>query len=108
MRIGIDGRLWNETGVGRYIRNLVWELQKSDTKNSYVLFVKKGFKTSHFAEASRDKEDLRFKNEKWKIVETNIHWHSIDEQIKFPQVLYKENLDLMHFPYFSLPIFEAK
>jgi glycosyltransferase involved in cell wall biosynthesis len=98
MRIGIDCRLWDETGVGRYIRNLIWELQDLDKKNEYVLFVKKGFKTY----------DLRFKNERSKIVETNIHWHSLSEQIKFPQILYKENLDLMHFPYFSLPIFYNK
>ena len=44
MRIGIDARLWEETGVGRYIRNLVWHLQDLDTENDYVLFVKKGSK----------------------------------------------------------------
>lgn len=98
MKIGIDGRLWNETGVGRYIRNLVWELEKRDKKNNYILFVKNGFKN----------EDLGFKNEKWRIVETDVHWHSIDEQIRFPQILYQENLDLMHFPYFSLPVFYNK
>ena len=42
MRIGIDARLWNETGVGRYIRNLVWELQKIDDNNEYILYSKKG------------------------------------------------------------------
>ena len=41
MRIGIDARLWNQTGVGRYIRNLVKNLQEIDFKNEYVLFVKK-------------------------------------------------------------------
>ena len=39
MKIGIDCRLWNETGVGRYIRNLVEQLQVLDKKNEYVLFV---------------------------------------------------------------------
>jgi glycosyltransferase involved in cell wall biosynthesis len=98
MRVGIDGRLWNETGVGRYIRNLVENLEKIDKKNEYVLFVKKGFKSG----------DLGFKNEKWKIVETNVHWHSFKEQLHFPNVLYKEKVDLMHFPYFSLPVFYTK
>jgi hypothetical protein len=41
MRIGIDARLWEQTGVGRYIRNLVVNLQKIDKKNEYVLFVRK-------------------------------------------------------------------
>lgn len=99
MKIGIDGRLWNETGVGRYIRNLVENLQEIDSKNEYVLFLKKGIKN----------QELRIKeNERWKIVETDVHWHSMAEQLRFPQVLYKEKLDLMHFPYFSLPIFYTK
>src|SRR6266568_4454099 len=94
MRIGIDARLWNETGVGRYIRNLVENLLEIDTNNEYVLFVSKGFKS----------EDLRLKNEKWKIVEIDIRWHTLEEQIRFPKILEKENLDLVHFPYFSIPI----
>ena len=56
MRIGIDARLWNETGVGRYIRNLVWELQDLDKENEYILFVSQEFKI----------EDLRLKNKNWK------------------------------------------
>ena len=91
MKIGIDGRFWNESGVGRYVRNLVWELEKIDKKNSYVLF-------------TSNKNQPKLKNPNWKIVTTDIHWHSIEEQIKLPQLINKENLDLMHFPYFSVPI----
>lgn len=95
MRIGIDARLWSETGVGRYIRNLVWQLQKLDTANDYVLFVSQNLKI----------EDVRLTNKKWKIVPTDIRWHTLEEQRLFPKVLEKENLDLIHFPYFSVPIF---
>jgi hypothetical protein len=38
MRIGIDVRLFKQTGVGRYIRNLVADLAKIDKQNNYVLF----------------------------------------------------------------------
>jgi glycosyltransferase involved in cell wall biosynthesis len=95
MRIGIDARLWEQTGVGRYIRNLVVNLQKIDKKNQYVLFVR-----------NQDLESVHkvVKNKNWKIVEVNIKWHSIAEQIKFPLLLNKEKLDLVHFPYFSVPI----
>jgi len=51
MRIGIDCRLWNQTGVGRYIRNLVKNLQEIDFKNEYVLFfssLRKNFQFSIF------------------------------------------------------------
>lgn len=95
MRIGIDGRLWNESGVGRYVRNLVKELQIIDRKNEYVLFVK-----------NSDRPQLTSVN--WRIVDTNTRWHTIAEQLKIPSVLDKEKLDLVHFPYFSVPIFYNK
>ena len=106
MKIGIDARFWDESGVGRYIRNLVSHLEKIDKKNSYVLFTSK-------------KNHIELKNSNcattkwqvplgWKMVPTDIHWHSIEEQIKFPQIINREGLDLMHFPYFSVPIFYHK
>jgi glycosyltransferase involved in cell wall biosynthesis len=96
MKIGIDCRLWGETGVGRYIRNLVLHLQKLDNKNEYVLFI-----------LSKDRTEIvrQIQNDKFKLIEANIKWHTLAEQIKFPQVLNKENLDIVHFPYFSVPIF---
>ena len=93
MRIGIDGRLWSETGVGRYIRNLVENLQEIDRVNDYVLFLR-----------SADAKKFKVQNSKFKVVQVDIRWHTISEQIKFPHILNKENLDLMHFPYFSVPV----
>lgn len=99
MRIGIDARLWNESGVGRYTRNLIDQLQALDKNNEYILFV-------------QDKDYGKIKgqisNIKWKIVKTNVRWHSFSEQTNFPRILNKENLDLVHFPYFSVPIFYNK
>lgn len=99
MRIGIDCRFWSQTGVGRYTKNLVVELAKIDKKNSYVLFV-----------GPKDYEDVKFviRNSKFKIVKASINWHSIAEQILFPRILNKQTLDLVHFPYFSHPIFYNK
>lgn len=100
MRIGIDCRLWNETGVGRYIRSLVKYLPELDNKNQYVLFVQ-----------SKDEEYIKnqilnIKNkDKWKVVRVDVHWHSISEQLILPWIFKKEKLDLLHFPYFSFPIF---
>lgn len=78
MRIGIDVRLQNESGVGRYIRNLTKELRRIDKDNKYIF------------------------------VNPQIRWHSIKEQIIMPFVLYKKRLDLAHFPYFNVPIFYPK
>jgi glycosyltransferase involved in cell wall biosynthesis len=97
MKIGIDARLWDETGVGRYIRNLTVYLQKIDTENEYVVFVKDAKKISPLIISPR-----------FSVREVNIHWHSLKEQLLFAQVLDKQTLDLMHFPYFSLPILYKK
>ncbi|MBI4096246.1 MAG: glycosyltransferase family 4 protein [Candidatus Levybacteria bacterium] len=105
MRIGIDCRLWDETGIGRYTRNLVLNLQEIDKKNEYVLFI-----------LSKDYENIK-KNWKleiarfaarrgnWKLRPADVRWHTLEEQLKFPQILNRENLDLMHFPYQSVPVF---
>lgn len=97
MRIGIDVRLWNESGVGRYIRNLVYNLERMDKKNDYILFAR-----------PEDLGELKIKNSKFKIVQTDIKWHSFDEQFNFVNILNRQNLDLVHFPYHSAPIFYNK
>ncbi len=94
MLIGIDCRLWRQTGVGRYTQNLVNNLYNLDNTNKYVLFVLK----EDFAELS-----TLFSSENWKIVKTNVKWHSIAEQTKFAFFLNSFKLDLIHFPYFSVP-----
>lgn len=96
-RIGIDCRLWNETGVGRYIRNLVWELANIDKKNSYFLFFRKN-----------EYDNVELPGENFTKVLADIRWHTIDEQLKLPRILNKYDLDLVHFPYFSVPILYTK
>ncbi|MDE2588848.1 MAG: glycosyltransferase family 4 protein [Patescibacteria group bacterium] len=91
-RIGIDARLWHETGVGRYIRNLVSNLEKLDTKNEYFLF----FRKSEF-------ESVEFGSKNFHKRLADISWHTIAEQAKMPAILKTESLDLVHFPYFSVP-----
>ncbi len=99
MTLGIDARLWSQTGVGRYIRNLTINLSEIDKNNSYVLFVLKS-----------DKKEVeeKIKNKEWKIVTANLKWHSIKEQLRFPGIIKKEKVDLMHFPYFSIPVLYRK
>lgn len=101
MRIGIDVRLWQETGVGRYIRNLVKELATVDVRNEYYLFaLPKNIEEIEKITASR--------KHRWRIIPVTAHWHSVSEQTDFVRVLYTYPLDLMHFPYFSLPVLYRK
>lgn len=93
MKIGIDVRLWSESGVGRYIRNLVYNLALVDKKNNYTLFVLK-----------KDIGSIKNLPGNFRIVSSEIRWHSVSEQLFFSSLIEKENLDLVHFPYFSVPI----
>ncbi len=93
MKIGIDCRLWNETGVGRYIRNLVTELADIDKENEFVLFFKK---------EEYETYALPGKNFTKKLAE--VRWHTFKEQTAFKNILEKEKLDVVHFPYFSYPV----
>ena len=93
MKIGIDARLWNETGVGRYIRALVSELGNIDKHNEYTLFLR----YSQFKE-------VMLPNFKWKKVLADVPWHTIQEQFKMPAIYQAANIDLLHIPYFAVPI----
>jgi glycosyltransferase involved in cell wall biosynthesis len=100
MRIGIDARMYRSSvaGIGRYSQSLIKNLLEVDSKNEYVLFMK-----------PEDEKEFRIKNKEesiknYKIVVTDIHHYSIAEQTKFPKIIEKEKLDLMHFLNFNYPI----
>lgn len=101
MNIGIDVRLWNETGVGRYIRNLVVGLGKIDKKNTYTLFVRSLDKQSI-------EETLGESSKHFHFVPSDIRWHTLSEQVNFGRIINQSNIDLVHFPYFSVPLMIKK
>lgn len=94
MKIGIDARLIEETGVGRYIRNLISQLGDKDHMNEYVIFL-------------RRKSFLSFvpPNARWKKVLADVPWHTVQEQIVMPKLFNSETLDIVHIPYHNPPIF---
>src|SRR3989344_179548 len=93
MKIGIDARLWNETGVGRYMRALINHLQLLDTQNNYVVFMR-----------PREFESVKFQNSRWAKQLASVRWHTLHEQLEMPKLYRTANLDLLHVPYFSVPL----
>lgn len=93
MRIVIDGRLWIESGVGRYIRNLVYDLQRLDLENEYFLLL---LKKNYFS--------VELKSNFHKVM-ADFPWYGVTEQFKMLRVLKKLKPDLVHFPFFNVPIF---
>jgi glycosyltransferase involved in cell wall biosynthesis len=96
MKIGIDARFWNQTGIGRYIRNVVGELAKIDTENEYVVFLL----DEDFDSVSLPKN--------FRKVKTKIRWHSLSEQVILPLIYLREGLDLLYVPHFNVPILYPK
>lgn len=93
MKIGIDARFFNESGVGRYLRNLVKNLQTLDVRNKYfILLLKKDY--------DQFKETKNFKK-----ILADFRWYGFAEQFKLPRLLKQLNLDLVHFPHFNVPVF---
>ena len=97
MRIGIDARLYGPKvgggGLGRYVEQLITELQKIDNKNRYVLFLKK----DNF-------EECQITNKNFEKRLADIHWYSATEQIRMPKLIDQENLDLIHYPHWNIPL----
>jgi glycosyltransferase involved in cell wall biosynthesis len=92
-RIGIDARLYFQTGVGVYIRNLLYHLHRMKPRD-WEIYVYFSHQDSH--EAKHYPYFIsRF---------TRARWHSFEEQYVFPRELYRDKLDIMHFTYFSYPI----
>lgn len=93
MRIGIDARLIDEKGLGRYIKNLLGQLQTLDHENEYLIFLLK-----------KDYDRYQFSQNFHKII-ADFRWYTVREQTEFPKILNKLNLDLLHVPHFNIPIF---
>ncbi len=95
-KIGIDARLYSQTGVGVYLRNLLFYLQRQRTNDhEFIIYVLK--------EDQSNVRNLSF--EKRYVTE---RWHTITEQTTFLQRLNKDTVDLMHFTYFGYPTLYRK
>lgn len=93
MRIGLDLRmLGGGSGIARYITETSHAVLSQDKSNQYVLF---------FRDASASKDYEKYGH---KIIITGIKHYSFAEQFRLPGILRKENLDLVHFPHFNVPI----
>lgn len=93
MRIGIDARFYGEAGPGRYVSELLKNLEAVDKENEYVIYLKK----SNF-------EKYHPQNRNFQKRLADFHWYSLAEQIIFPLMLFKENFDLVHFTQMNVPL----
>jgi glycosyltransferase involved in cell wall biosynthesis len=96
MRIGIDARFFGPVGkgLGRYVERLVENLEKLDQKNEYIIFLRKENWDYYTPKLSNFRKVL-----------ADYQWYSLKEQVMMPFAIWREKLDIVHFPHFNIPIF---
>ena len=87
MRIGIDARMIEHSGIGTYIRNILLRLPEL-SDNEYVLF--------------GDPNKLEKYN--MPVIKSDFPIYSLAEQIFFPNVIKKAGLDLFHSMHYTMPV----
>lgn len=99
MKIGIDARFYGSIGkgLGRYTEKLIEHLEKIDSKNQYVVFLRR-----------ENFDDYVPGRENFQKALANYSWYGWREQLLFPLLLLRHRLDLVHFPHFNVPILYGK
>lgn len=93
MKIGIDARMYSSAGIGRYIKNLISELEKIDTENDYIIFLK-----------TKDAASYHPKNSKFKKWTLDVREYSFAEQTSMFFELLRADLDVFYVANFNYPI----
>jgi len=101
MRIGIDARFYGPVGkgLGRYTQELVDNIIKitsadeSDIFNFVIFLSPENF------------DEFICEHDNVKKVCLSAPWYSWQEQIYMPFIIWKEKLDLIHYPHFNVPVF---
>ena len=95
MRIGIDARFFGPVGkgLGRYTERLIENLELLAGDHEFVVFLRK------------ENFDLyRPKSPRFRKVLADFRWYSLAEQLRYPALIRRERVDLMHFPHFNVPV----
>jgi glycosyltransferase involved in cell wall biosynthesis len=99
MKIGFDFRMGGSVnaGIGRYSFELLTHMLTENQNDHFVVF---------YHEQNNNPDDIaRLKELGAELVVANFRHYSFGEQLLFPRLLKKYNLDLVHFPNFNVPIF---
>ena len=92
MKIGIDARFYGKAGPGRYTKNIIQHLEKVDSENEYIIFLRKdGFDAYQPA------------NPRFTKVLADYSWYSFEEQTTFLLAILRQKLDLYYVPHFNIP-----
>lgn len=97
IRLGFDARLYGpeQKGLGRYVEQILFAFKNA-----------KGFQPVIFV-LPKNLKEIKNILPKAEIIPVDIRWYTAKEQIIFPNIIKKRNLDLIHYPHFNVPIFAS-
>ena len=102
MRIALDARAWNWTGIGRYIRNLAFEYYKNQRGHHFTLLVPEG-------QEDAIRTELGDTNSIFEYIGVEPSYYSLKEQTMFLQQLDDlKHIDVVHFAHFNVPVLYKK
>lgn len=95
--IGIDARMFGDGfGLARYTKQLLQDIEPL-TQFEFVVFLR----ADNF-------ELYQPKGTHIRKVMADIKWYSLEEQFKLPGIITKENVDVMHFTHWNMPLLYRK
>lgn len=92
-RIVVDARWLKQTGIGRYIENILIELVALKSGHEFVLLLRE----EDVAVLPKQLRELEYKI-------TSVGWYTPQEQIVLPLILNELKPDLVHFANFNIPL----
>lgn len=92
-RIVIDGRWIKQTGIGRYVENLLEAMIALDSGHEFVLLIR-----------PEDRVNLSPSVAKLELIEVDALWYTPQEQLRLPKILEAAKPDLVHFTNFNVPL----
>ena len=93
MKIVIDARMLYWTGVGRYTKAVLDELEQIDTTNEYLVLMRPA-----------DMKLWQPARSNFKVIEADINPYTFAEQLKLPQLIKSLAPDLVHFTAPNTPL----
>lgn len=96
MRIGIDARMLDNTGIGTYLRNILIHLAPIDRRNEYILFINEN--NSRIIDQS---------NFLFVPFPKYIPVYSLQEQYWLPKIIREWRPDIFHCPNFNVPLLQT-
>ncbi len=95
MHIGIDARLFGpeQGGLGRYIEQLVLHLEKTNTDDTFTIFLRRQNWDSYIPV-----------NPRFHKVLADIPWYGWKEQLLLSKIFRSAKVDLLHFPHWNVPL----